>query len=347
MLEAQAQAEVSSPPIALIEVDEFEIRNFEAEQYDRDPRLPRWGYNPGLKGCHIPSTRTGLKVDEIPVGKFIPFRSFPSKRENFTLDIYAAREVEFTVHAHAAELEVKIPLDAAGYQGLFFGITDIALVRTIEKTVLPTLPEIRTMFGADSPVGQFCKGEDALDGGESRDYCATCHLAWIKSDACTAFIAEVTANGMSVSAAGFESRIVKPSAEMFFEARRAVQSGLEKYIKFAAEQWATVVGEFKDKKRSQLHRGEHLMRKDLHEYEPDRSDVRLVDRLADGLTRPAQIPAPAGVDPTMLAFMERSEQRAAEAEARTLEILSKLADKIAPAPEVTPPRSKTKQGETQ
>jgi hypothetical protein len=49
----------------------------------------------------------------------------------------------------------------------------------------------------------------------------------------------------------------------------------------------------------------------------------------------------------MLAFMERSEQRAAEAEARTLEILSKLADKIAPAPEVTPPRSKTKQGETQ
>lgn len=333
-------------------IDEIEVKNYEANNYDRDPRLPRWGYNPGLEGCHIATPRTGLRLSEIPVGEFFVFKTFPTTTENFTLDIYKPKDVQGQILAYEAELEVKIALQAAGYQSLFFNETNAGIVRVVNKAVIPTLPEIRSIFalaGIPSPIGDTCKGEDELDGGTDRLHCAKCHLTWIKSIECTAYIEGVLSEGRRVryidDNGDIREKLIRPSAAHYAEAREIVTRGLETYLKFAKEQWGKICGEFKDGLRSRLHATEHQIRKNLHEYEPDRKDIAMVEKLAEGMNSNRQPQLPAGTDPNLLAFMAQSEERAAQMQQQTLQILGAIVERL-PAAEVSPVTEKTTKEKT-
>lgn len=321
-----------------VAAEEREVRGLDEQEYARDPRLVRWGYNPGLRGVTLPTTQTGFQQAQVPVGELIPHRTFQTPRENCTIDEYKPREELITVLAEQSERFVMDALGDSGYRTVLFGVTDRALAKVIEKSVLPTLAEIREIFAElgpeGSPVPQQCPAEDEYDYGTPRSHCATCHLQWLKSAECLAYLQTVSEEGMKVRIAQadgpIEVKTIRPALVQLEEVRATFQDGIEAYIKSASRVWSTTIAEIKNEIRQQINDEEHFLRKDLHKLAPDEKELALVRELAAGVGKaPAPAPAAATPSPEFLAYMERMEERQAERDREHREFMMTLVDKVA------------------
>jgi len=319
MSAAQAAEETVKEPV--VEAPTIEVQNLGYNREETDPRVVRWGYNPGLRGVHLPTTQTGLKESLIPVGRFIPHASFETPKEYFTLDENKPKEVTAVVTSADAQEVVESALRRSGYQSLFLGQTNAAQVTVVNRTVLPSLSEIRGMFPDNPPIEGRCPASDEFDLGTPREQCATCHLRWITSDACRAYIRLVSEEGMAVRTfVDGEARTVqiRPSFDQLEEARATVERGLGEYIKYAATEWAKTVSELENKLRDKINGEEHFLRKDLHAVAPKDKGVEMVKAFAESI--PATIGGTDQLAQAMFTFAEA--QR--ETNAQTRELLAML-----------------------
>jgi hypothetical protein len=297
---------------AVLEVTEATVNNFDEQESGKNPRTARWGFNPALRGVHIPPTRTGLPESNIPAGVFIPHRTFQTPQENCTIDEYKEREFLATVTAQESEDAVREALEKMGYQSLLYGVTDVSTVKVINKTVLPALSEIRELFAENSPVKFKCDGEDELDYGEPREACASCHLDWLRSAACTAYLDQIADDGMTVRVrtdSGTRKVTVKPNRAQLEDVRETVQKGLETYIKEASKQWAQTVSEIDNKKRDKLTDEEHFLRKDLHRLKPDQKELGMVREFAQSVAGNREAPQADNSEVITLMREQLEEQR--------------------------------------
>lgn len=269
--------------------DDYLMGNLAVEKTGQDPRLIRFGYNPAIRGISIDPRRSGVRAEYIPVGVFFPINTFQTVKEIFTMDEYKDREEIVDVLAADAEAVVRAALEAWGYQSLFYDVTDVGLVRVVNKTLLPTLSEIREICTYEedgktvsvSPIPAVCPGSDEHDLGSPRDLCASCHLKWLKSEACQAYMEEIAQNGMSVKVGSEKIRVVKPALAVLDAARRIVITGLETYLKKASEDWGQIISELDNKVRNKLNEPEQFLRKDLHQPKPQNKELEVATRLAE------------------------------------------------------------------
>jgi hypothetical protein len=307
-------AQTAVKPDLVMNVQRRLIVDKELAKFDVDPRLIRWGYNPGLRGLHKPTHRTGQQQSEIPVGEFFPLALFSSPREYFTIDENKDRETVGTTTAHEAELEILESLKDWGYQRMLIGVNDVALVKVINKAVLPTISEILDLF-PDGPLKGPCKATDELDLDMTREQCATCHLEWLKSEECELYLEAVAAQGSNVrilvqkidGTVAIEDVFVEPKLEQLLEVRDICKKGLALYIRKASESWSQTVSEIEDKLRNKVAGDEHFYRKDLHKRTPDAKGLDVVDRMGEvigeKLTRPQQQQQPQQAAPFDMAQM--------------------------------------------
>ena len=183
---------------APIDIDESFFGQLQQANPDNDPRVVRWGYNPGVRGLTLNPRETGIREPYIPVGKFLAHTTFQTPEENCTLDEYKEKEYLVDVTAADSQRKFETALGEWGYRSFFYGEIDVVKVVAINQVLLPTLSEIRELFGDHAPIDAVCKGEDELDFGVGRSHCATCHLKWIKSDACRVLMQEAVENGKTV-----------------------------------------------------------------------------------------------------------------------------------------------------
>lgn len=325
------------------------VRDATIENYDRDPRITRWGYNPARRGVIVMNRRSGLSDPLVPVGRFFAIKSFPSPEENFTLDENKPHEIMGTVFAQEAENVVRETVGGVGYQSVLFGEEDSALVAVINDTLIPTLGEIRELFKDESPIDAVCAGADELDFGQPRDHCATCHLKWIKSPACQAYMEEVALKGMHKRVRDngvIKDILFKPSTQQLESTRQAVQAGLEAYLKVASKVWGKTVSELDNKTRTELVVDEHYMRKDLHAHKPADAAIASAEAFAEKIVSHQQAPQP--TDSVLLDYIERAEARQADRDAESRQFMSAIVDRLAPkaaeAP-AAPAAPETKQGD--
>ena len=276
---------MSSATAEAIIVEDLTVGSLSEQKPESDPRVTRWIYNPGQKGISIDPRRTGIKGSSfIAVGKFIALAAFMTTIENFTIDEYKEKELPFEVTAQDAENAIMEALGVWGAQKLFYGITDRALVAVINAAVLPSLSGIRALAFKPSPIGVRCPGEDENDLGEAREACAACHLKWIKSDECTAYLEMIADEGLPVTVnirGVIEQRIVKPLFADLNTARSIVRKGLEIYTKRASDEWATIISQLDNKLRVQLNDEEHLLRKNLHQPKPQNKEAEMVKQISE------------------------------------------------------------------
>lgn len=285
-----------------IEIDSSFFAQLNQTEPTEDPRLIRWGYNPGVRSTQISPLQTGLKELFIPIGKFIPHQTFPKPLENCTLDEYKPKE--YNVDVLAAEVQANfervLGQDVTsdrhwGYQSFGYGEKNAVKVKAMEQILLPTLQEIREMFGKESPIADHCKGEDEMDLGDERNHCASCHLEWIKSDAVKFLIVEAAQTGKKLNVRRPDGVVVPMSVAFTVDEleslRATVQLGLELYKRQAHKDWSKLLNEHENGLRDQIQEAEHFLRKDLHEPRPQNKDAALVERMIDAQARSQQ---PAG-----------------------------------------------------
>lgn len=336
-MSAVTKQTAAAPAMAPVEIEgDRNIIDRTVEEYDRDPRIVRQGYNPGMRNVNIMNRYAGLKEPLIPVGVFWEITSFNTPQELFTTDENKPKDTMGMVYAADAEQVQRDVLDKVGYQSLLFGMEDRAMVKVINRTLIPTLTEIRELFEGDSPIPAICPAEDELDMGIKRDHCAMCHLEWIKSTACEAYMQQVAAEGMPVRIRTTEGKIqsfaLRPSIDILETTRASVQRGLEVYIKHASESWSTVLSELENKTRNQLFYDEHLMRKDIHEYKPKDAGLNQIASFASLVSEGMNSGRPTGGDgdtsAALLAFIERQDARAEQAQQESRDFMMMIADKI-------------------
>lgn len=302
-----------------IDIDGAFAGQMQQAKPDSDPRVVRWGYNPGLRGLTLNPRETGIREAFVPVGKFFAHTTFQTPRENCTLDEYKEKEYLVDVTAADSEETARVALGVWGYQSFFYGEVDIVKVAAINQVLIPTLQEIRLLFDEDSPIEAKCKGEDEMDLGVGRSHCATCHLQWITSEACDLLISEAVANGRAVVVreqdGTLSERKVKLNLDMVTAARRHVQAGLETYIQKASKDWSTTISEIENKKRDQIQDAEHFLRKDLHQIKPQNMAIEMVERVSQATT---------GASSDVLASLARSQAMLAESQAATNKLLGEV-----------------------
>lgn len=327
MLNAAAEA---------IIVEDLTVGSLSEQKPESDPRVTRWIYNPGQKGISIEPRRTGIKGSSfIPVGKFIALAPFMTRVENFTIDEYKEKELPLEVTAQDAEDVIMGALSVWGAQKLFYGETDRALVAVINAAVLPSLSGIRALAFKPSPIGARCPGEDENDLGESREACAACHLKWIKSDECTAYIEMVADEGLPVTVnirGTIEQRVVKPSMMDLVDARTIVRKGLEIYTKRASDEWATIINQLDNKLRVQLNDEEHLLRKNIHQPKPQNKEAEMVKQISESQNENSNNVI-AQMAENQRSFQEMMMQQATQ----TNQMIQMMAANLVPQPAASPP----------
>lgn len=304
-----------------------------AEQLAYDPRIVRWGYNPALRSIRVDSRKTGILEQFIPAGEFFAHTTFRTPMENCTIDEYKEKEILIDVTAAQSEEEVRAAIGVWGYQSFLYGQTDLSLVAALNDTVLPSLQKIRAVMKELSPIPASCPGEDEYDAGVPRTICATCHLAWIRSNECLAYLEEISETGLTVrepnETGGFDERFVKPSLEMLEEIRQIVQKGLEMYVRRASEEWSAIVGELDNKLRVKLNEAEHFLRKDLHQVKPQNKEVEMVERIAKTTQ---------GANSDVLSKLAENQmqmaQQMAATQAQTNQLMTLIAGRLSGSPEV-------------
>lgn len=330
-------------PDLIVDADTRFVLDNTVEHVNRDPRTTRSGYNPGMRGVYLPGRFTGLKDPTIPVGKFFAIRSFKTPEEFFTVDENKPREQIGIVHAESAELLIRESLDALGYQSVLFGVEDRAVVGVINKTLLPTLQEIRELCGEASPIPAVCPGEDELDFGQPRTHCATCHRLWIKSDICTAYIQEIAEDGMRVAVRNTDGHVemvdITPTLSQLTETRAAVLTGLETFLTMAAKTWGTCVTELENKLRIEISLGEHYLRKDIHKAKPADAGLDLVRAMGESIAgRPSQIAPAAAQDtttPMLLDFIAKQDAKMELMQENNQQFMTALVDRLTGNPAKT------------
>ena len=81
----------------VITIEESHIGNLSETRPDVDPRLVRWGYNPGQRNIPNNPRETGVRESFIPVGKFFAHTTFQTPRENCTTDEYKEKEIKHSI----------------------------------------------------------------------------------------------------------------------------------------------------------------------------------------------------------------------------------------------------------
>lgn len=312
-----------------IEIDSSFFAELDQTEPTMDPRMIRWGYNPNLRSIMIPPLETGLRDPFIPIGKFIPHQTFKTPRENCTLDEY--KEKEFFVDVLAAEVETSFERrlgrnengDDWGYRTFGYGEKNAVKMAAVNQVLIPTLQEIRSMFGNAAPIAPDCKGEDEMDLGNDRTHCASCHLDWIKSDACRLLIQDAVDNGRTLPVKGPDGKIVEITVEFTLEEieeiRAAVQAGMEIYKRQAHKNWSTLLNELENGLRDKIQDAEHFLRKDLHQPRPQNKDAALIEKVIDAQNRPQADNAGA------FEHLARGQAMLAESLVRTNEVLAQMA----------------------
>ena len=299
-----SQAAVSSES-PFVSVTNEEVQNLGYNHEETDPRVVRWGFNPGLRGVHIDPRRTGLSDSLIPVGKLFPHRSFQTPQEFCTIDEYKEKEHIVVVTSEDAEREVRETLQKAGYMSCLLGLTNAAVAAVISQIVLPSLSDIRALAdrfdGFVSPIANECPAADEMDYGEPREQCATCHLAWLRSDECLQYLDFAARTGVSVklwheNEQRFEATTIHPLIEQMMEFQKTAVAGIELYIKYAAREWGNTVAEVDNNIRIKINEVEHFLRKDLHRDAPKDKDVALARKFGEAIAPALQQQNPAAAD---------------------------------------------------
>lgn len=319
---------------AAIEIDPSFFAQLEKSTPDEDPRMVRWGYNPGLRSTMLPPRETGLKISFIPIGQFIAHTTFSTPQENCTLDEYKAKEFLVEVTAAEAQATFQRALSADptsgrdwGYQSFGYGESDAVKVAGMNQILIPKLSEIRAIFGEHSPIRPECKGEDEMDLGDERTHCASCHLEWIKSAACKALMRDAVQNGRVLPVRTPDGGVREVSVRFTFDelegVRKVVQLGLELYKRQAHADWSEVLNEHQNGTRDKIQDAEHFLRKDLHLPRPQNKDVALIEKVIDAQNRQQ-----AAVVPDNSALFEQlvhGQTKLAEAIERTNDIVARMA----------------------
>lgn len=335
MFEESSGAAPAADLTDAIDIDASFFSQLEQSNPTEDPRMVRWGYNPGVRSTTLPPRETGLKDLFIPIGKFIAHTSFKTPQENCTLDEYKPKEYYVDVTAADAQMSFERSLgkDAStgrdwGYRSFGYGESDAVKMAAINQILLPTLQQIRSMFGNDV-IGN-CDGEDEMDLGNDRTHCSSCHLEWIKSEACKVLIQDAVATGRTINVRtpnGVRAVEVKFSLDQVEETRKVVQLGLELYKRQAHKDWSTVLNEHENGLRDQIQDAEHFLRKDLHQPRPQNKDAALIAKVIEAQGRP-QAPAPAAPQADhseVIQKLAEGQAMMAESMAKTNEILATMA----------------------
>lgn len=275
---------VAQKEAPIIDIEESVFGHLTEERPHDDPRVVRWGYNPGLRFVALNPRETGLREPFVPIGKFLAHTTFQTPRENCTLDEYKVKEYLVDVTAADSQSVFERAFREWGYQSFFYGETDAVKLAVINETLLPTLSEIRSLFGDESPIDEKCKGEDEMDLGSPRSHCATCHLQWINSKAADVLIDDVIRQGRTRTVRKNDGQLeqvtVSVTAAEFETARTCVRTGLEIYIRKATTDWSKTLTELENKKRDQIQEEEHYLRKDLHLISPMKREIEVIERMA-------------------------------------------------------------------
>jgi hypothetical protein len=321
MNEATAASPAAGRVVDMAETYVGQLRSVDPEN---DPRLVRWGYNPGQRKIWIPGRKVGSRDRFVPLGEFIPMTTFETPQENCTLDEYKEKEINVDVTAQDVQVRYMESLGVWGFQSFFYGEMDVIKVYAINDIILPTLQEIRALAEV-SPIPLECDGEDEMDLAAPRTHCAKCHLQWIDSPTIEAYMAEAVTSGYRKSYIDLDgkskTRLVKPTMEELETVRDVVRKGLKAYIIQAAADWGRIVGEYDNGERKEIYEPEHFLRKDLHQMKPQNKEVEMVERMAKATT---------GNTNDILAELTKSQIQIAQGQAQTNALLAALVTNNSP-----------------
>lgn len=245
-----------------------------------DPRMIRWGINPGSFDCNPPMLDTG--VSPIPVGAPFPITTFRKQIENCTTDENAPRTLEVEVSAAEAQSHIELYLKNLGFRTFAVGETDEDLMELYGSVLLPSLAEI----------GVKCPMTDEQDLGE-RDYCPQCLYEFLVSDACVERIAEK----------------VKQHKDYLdgFEAEALRQTFIAAYAEFILTSrtiWNGIVRDYETGQQTQIAAQQHQLRKAIHEVKPADKQLKLVEQFTQAQGQNANENTMA-----MLAYLEEQQAK--------------------------------------
>jgi len=171
-----------------------------------------------------------------------------------------------------------------GLQIGFVGEKDVAKMKVISDTLLPTLPrliEISAEYGHGEYQG--CEGKDDLDFGE-RQACPTCWFEWINSDLCTAYMEAVSQTGRQVTDAQGKMWTVTPTMSELETARQIVANALRGGIRYLTTEWTTIASEIEKGTRDGLDMNGHqnTIRQDVHRIKPQDREMQLIKEATKG-----------------------------------------------------------------
>lgn len=303
-----------------------------------DPMEIRWAVHTGPRDKMLQGWKAGMSM--APFGQFFAVTRFNTVKEIHSTDDSPEfpREMLVTETADTVEKYLGTVLGGRnsagdrdmsildmGIQFGFRGETDYAKMAVISATLLPPLPRIREFVAAnklEDPIGPSCEGQDAADFDDRTD-CPACWSKWIRSDACSAYIAHIMATGMIVEeydpATGETGgRVVAPTNEEFVQGRRMVELALRTSSESMRSIWSQLVIELEKGERKGIDKYQENLRKDVHGVKPADKQMAMMREFG----KASQAPAGGADVMAILAGLAQAQADSAASTARTNELLA-------------------------
>lgn len=301
----------------------------------------RWGFNGIVRDKYLEGNRAGFSG--LPFGVWFPLARFTTPEEVHSTDEAMERERMVTKTADSVEKylgEVVGGKDAFGNQlqdvpnfgfaSGFYGELDVAKMAVISATLLPSLPQIRSIakeLGMPSPISQVCEGQDSMDAGKPRQNCPTCWFKWLQSPVIDAYIAQAAATGRSVDEfdptnGQSQTRIVAPTIEELNIAKEIVTTSIG--IGLSAQQtlWNEIATDVEKKEIKGVRPYQHGIRKDLHEARPEDKELSRIREFANASNERQSAPVADNslVMERVVSVLDRIDQRLTKLETPSINI---------------------------
>lgn len=272
-----------------------------------DPRMVRWGINPGSRDCNPPIRDTG--ISPLPVGHPFPITTFKKQIENCTTDENAPRTLDVTVPAEEAETAIALYLRGLGFKTFMHGEIDEDKMALYKEALLPSLAEINVK----------CPQTDEMDLG-NRDYCPQCAYDFLVSEDCKARIGEFAKQKDT----NFDAREASILRDTFI-------SAYAEYLLTAREQWNGIVRDYETGLQTQIASQQHAVRKNIHEVKPADKQLKLVREFTEAQGQ--------NQNENTMAILSYLEEQSAKRDQQMMAFMAGLLEKVNP-----PAAEETKKG---